>query len=255
MKYPVNTSIGNAGEFFFAYQIASVLGWPCRLFDIDIGIDAQVEILDADRTSTGRFVAIQIKTTSLANSKTSVYVSKDQVDYWKAQELPVFVALVDLKTSSTLLHRITNKAYPVTNGGDVRIDFDPNHGFDATSGATFAAASSEAALDAIEKYLAPVRQGAKQIQADLIRFEQSPDPERTIDLMICRYALKADLDRAETLSHNLKIGADECFKVQEQLDDALKELGRRMQAWKMDRDYDDQRFGDGEIRKFMDELR
>ena len=52
MKYLLQTANGDAGEFFFAYKIASALGWPCRLFDIDIDIDAQVEILNEDRTST-----------------------------------------------------------------------------------------------------------------------------------------------------------------------------------------------------------
>jgi hypothetical protein len=64
MKYALRTANGDAGEFFFAYKIASVLKWPCRLFDIDIGIDAQVEIVDEDdETSTGRFVAFQVKAT------------------------------------------------------------------------------------------------------------------------------------------------------------------------------------------------
>lgn len=36
MKYPKKTANGDAGEFFFAYKIASVLKWPCRLLDIDI---------------------------------------------------------------------------------------------------------------------------------------------------------------------------------------------------------------------------
>ena len=60
MKYPEKAANGDAGEFFFAYKVASVLKWPCRLLDIDIGIDAQVEILNEDGTSTGRFVAFQV---------------------------------------------------------------------------------------------------------------------------------------------------------------------------------------------------
>ena len=38
MKYPKTAATGHAGEFFFAYQVAKVLGWPCRIFDIDIGL-------------------------------------------------------------------------------------------------------------------------------------------------------------------------------------------------------------------------
>ncbi|MCI5162057.1 MAG: hypothetical protein D3917_08545 [Candidatus Electrothrix sp. AX5] len=53
LKYTKKKAIGDAGEYFFAYTVATILGWPCRLLDIDIGIDAQVEILDGDQNSTG----------------------------------------------------------------------------------------------------------------------------------------------------------------------------------------------------------
>src|SRR5690242_4709435 len=79
MKYSGKTASGDAGEFFFAYQVASVLGWPCRLFDIDIGIDAQVEVLDEDGKSAGNFVAFQVKTTSGEGSAAYRHVRKRQL--------------------------------------------------------------------------------------------------------------------------------------------------------------------------------
>jgi len=255
MKYPDTTAIGDAGEFYFAYQIAHVLRWPCRLFDIDIGLDAQVEILDAKRNSEGRFVAFQVKTTSVENSKTSVYVKRAQVDYWKTLELPVFVVLVDLPTGSMLLHRITDQDYVKTNGGRLRIDFDPSQTFDKSSGRVFAAASQEAALDAIDKYLLPIRQGAQAIEDELKNQIEFPDPNRIIELMEKRHALKDNLARAEALSLSLGTGAQECMNVKQLLDAALIQLGAYMEDWNMDKDYDDLKYGNGEIAKFLDELR
>ncbi|MDW9232039.1 hypothetical protein C7S15_5639 [Burkholderia cepacia] len=64
MLYTLKKASGDAGEYFFAYKIASVLKWPCRLTGIDIGIDAQVEVMDDNQLSTGQFVAFQVKATS-----------------------------------------------------------------------------------------------------------------------------------------------------------------------------------------------
>ena len=255
MKYPATTAIGDAGEFFFAYQIAHVLGWPCRLFDIDIGLDAQVEILDPARNSLGRFVAFQVKTTTVEKSKTSVYVSQDQVDYWRSLELPVFVALVDLPDGPILLHRVSSKAYPRTKGGRLRIDFDPTQRFAEDSGDVLRLASQEAALNAVNKYLRPIRVWAREMPKTLEKQLDSPDIERIIDLMGERHALKDKLSKAEALAANLGAGTVECLTAKEMLDSALRDLGERMNEWKMDETYDDPQFGNGEIAKFLYELR
>ena len=164
MKYPLKAANGDAGEFFFEYQIAYVLKWPCRLFDIDIGIDAQVEVMKNDETSTGRFVAFQIKERDLTKGRKSEYelndpgeaedlgddeliavdapsgaqqdvpsgdkayryVTEAQYVYWREHGLPVFVALVDLTDKPLMyLHRVTPDGnYRKTKKGKFRIDFD-----------------------------------------------------------------------------------------------------------------------------------
>ncbi|WP_458764631.1 DUF4365 domain-containing protein [Cupriavidus basilensis] len=123
MTYPGKTAIGDAGEFFAAYKIAKELRWPCRLFDIDIGIDGQVEIMAGEK-STGRFVAIQVKTTT-AEEKDCCYVKAHHFDYWVSAEIPVFVVLVDLLKEQMFLHLIDpRRKYERTSEGTYKIYFD-----------------------------------------------------------------------------------------------------------------------------------
>jgi hypothetical protein len=118
MKYSQKTAHGDAGEFFFAYQIASVLKWPCRLFDIDIGVDAQVEVLEENGVSTGKFVAFQIKSTTVGRHGACSYVRKKHLAYWLDLDIPLFAVLVDLPRQVMYLHHVTKgKRYPITKKG------------------------------------------------------------------------------------------------------------------------------------------
>jgi len=255
MKYPEKTAIGDAGEYFFAYQIASALGWPCRLFDIDIGIDAQVEILDKERTSTGKFVAFQVKTTIVEGNDACRYVLKKQLSYWRDLDLPVFVVLVDLSKKAMYFHRIKrHHSYHETDKGLIRIDFDTKKDrFNKKSGALIKAAADEAALVAIREYLRPVHEGIDSIKEALHDALEHPDPESLIEIMRLRYSLKGSLARAETLALNMRVGEEECLHVEAQLEEALNALREFMSDWDMHKDWDDGRHGDGDIRKFLEE--
>ncbi|WP_347368982.1 DUF4365 domain-containing protein [Vibrio vulnificus] len=100
MKYTEDKATGDAGEYLFAYTVANVLEWPCRLLDIDIGIDAQIEVLDDSRQSMGQFIAVQVKTTRDINKK-SISVEKKHIDYWSSLDTPVLLVLVNLGTNET----------------------------------------------------------------------------------------------------------------------------------------------------------
>ncbi|WP_250486561.1 DUF4365 domain-containing protein [Caballeronia sp. GaOx3] len=124
MAYTRRTANGDAGEFFAAYKIAKELGWPCRLFDIDIGIDAQVEIMTDVQKSTGRFVALQVKATS-AEEKDCCYVREEHLNYWRSLDIPVFVVLVDLQNEQMFLHLVeATRDYDKTPTGWYKIPFD-----------------------------------------------------------------------------------------------------------------------------------
>ncbi len=252
MKYPMKAANGDAGEFFFAYKIASVLKWPCRLFDIDIGIDAQIEIIDADRSSTGRFVAFQIKATS-SEEMDSRYISERQLAYWRELELPVFVVLVNLSQETMYLHRITtDKNYSLTENGSVRIDFDLEADrFSAASGVVIAAAAEEAALSHVRAHLEIVRRGVDGIRNTIANMEQFPDPPALIECMGERMTLREALAQACALVSALRVGGDEYSVVEEVLESALQELRDFMCDWKMHHDWDDH----GNIIRFLEEER
>ncbi|MGQ5675295.1 DUF4365 domain-containing protein, partial [Lacticaseibacillus paracasei] len=61
MEYPKKSVNGDAGEYLVAYTITKLFGWPCRLFGVDIGVDAELEILDDEARSTGDVIKIQVK--------------------------------------------------------------------------------------------------------------------------------------------------------------------------------------------------
>lgn len=63
MYYAKENRNGDIGEYYFAYWITQTFGWPCRLLDIDIGLDAQIEICDESDKALGQFIAVQIKST------------------------------------------------------------------------------------------------------------------------------------------------------------------------------------------------
>lgn len=84
MKFKKNSSNGKAGEHYFAYWISRHFTWPCRILDIDVGIDAQVEIFDEHNHSTGDFIAVQIKTSQGIHPNVSIDL--DNLNYWASIE-------------------------------------------------------------------------------------------------------------------------------------------------------------------------
>ena len=56
MKYSKTNIIGDAGEHLLVARIIKLFGYPCRLNSIDIGIDAEIELIDTNYKSTGKFI-------------------------------------------------------------------------------------------------------------------------------------------------------------------------------------------------------
>lgn len=86
-----NGIIGKAGEFYFAYWIVHNFRWPCRILDIDVGMDAQVEVFE-DEISTGHFFAVQIKSTTGRSPK--IQIDLADFKYWLQIENNVILASV-----------------------------------------------------------------------------------------------------------------------------------------------------------------
>lgn len=253
MKYTRKTALGDAGEFYFAYQIAKVLKWPCRLFDIDIGVDAQVETMVGDE-STGKFVAFQIKASGVEH-KFRRYVTADQLSYWKSLDVPVFAVLVDMRTGKMYLHLIDrDKKYPLTKKGRRRIDFDEiSELFTPASGATIKDASDKVALSEIARYLRKVTAGAERIRLALEGFEAYPDPEKAIELIRERGALRGELSKARALAKSYRVGVVQCDQAGEELAGSLRLLHDYVVEKELRRIWDDRGKGDGDIGRFLDE--
>lgn len=96
MTYPKTSAEGHAGEYLFAYWISRYFKWPCRLLDIDMGLDAQVEIYE-NELSTGMFIGVQVKTTSRTmDSSLGVQIPYKNLKYWGECDFPVVIVLICL---------------------------------------------------------------------------------------------------------------------------------------------------------------
>ncbi len=97
MRYIERVANGNAGEFYFAYWISNKFVWPCRILDIDMGLDAQVEIYDNNCHSTGMFIGVQVKTTRKhIDDSLSVPVPVKNLVYWHSIFDPIVIVRVCL---------------------------------------------------------------------------------------------------------------------------------------------------------------
>lgn len=97
MRYIERVANGNAGEFYFAYWISNKFVWPCRILDIDMGLDAQVEIYDDNCHSTGMFIGVKVKTTSKKiDDSLRVSVPIKNLIYWQSINDPIVIVRVFL---------------------------------------------------------------------------------------------------------------------------------------------------------------
>lgn len=122
MKYYLSNIIGDAGEHLFASRIIKLFHFPCRLINIDIGIDAEIEIIDDNFKSTGVFLKCQVKTTT--SDKFYIYVEEGHLEYWNKINVPVIVFLVHLDTEKIYWHCIDDIEKYTKGKTDYVINFD-----------------------------------------------------------------------------------------------------------------------------------
>ncbi|MDF3123489.1 DUF4365 domain-containing protein [Rheinheimera sp. 1928-s] len=108
MKLDLNNANGKAAEHYFAYWVLRYLNWPCRLLDVDIGIDAQIEIMDEAMHSTGEFLAAQIKTS--INPELKISIKLEHLKYWESISDPVILVLVSFNDNEPKIYwKLVNK--------------------------------------------------------------------------------------------------------------------------------------------------
>lgn len=126
MEYPKRSINGDAGEYLVAYRITKLFGWPCRLYGVDLGVDAEIEIIDDASSSTGDIIKVQIKSfDSISSSDAkSVYVSDRHINYWKRFCLPVIVCCVDLKSEKIYWKQVTATEAYASSGESKKVSFN-----------------------------------------------------------------------------------------------------------------------------------
>ena len=224
MQYEQRAANGHAGEYFFAYKVTRILSWPCRLIDVDIGIDAQVEILNSRRSSVGRFVAVQIK--ARENKQTDIYVSESHIDYWKKLEMPVIAALVDLKDEEIYLHEIDPKyAYPITPRGEVKISFDFTKDlFDASKAELFEQAGHKADIAKVHAQLQAPEKYVAALTDWVANYREKGGAIHLLVLLCRRTSMREQVECARGLATNLEVAEDDVQKCHSQMQDVLDRI-------------------------------
>jgi len=129
MKYQIRNRNGDIGEHLVAFRIMKLLGWPCRLLSIDLGINAEVEVCNAQSESTGDIIRLQIKSTDShdGGDRLTIYTDERHVNYWKNYCAPVVFVGVDLKTETVFWRQITSLGNYDTDGQSKKIGFCTKH--------------------------------------------------------------------------------------------------------------------------------
>lgn len=107
VPYTEKNANGDAGQYLVAYTFTKLFRWPCRLYGVDIGVDAELEVLSESGDANGDIVKIQVKTVkSMRGKNHSVSVEKRHVQYWQNFCVPVIVCAVDLQSESVYWKQI-----------------------------------------------------------------------------------------------------------------------------------------------------
>lgn len=126
MQYPVSNRHGDIGEHLVAFRIMKVLNWPCRLLNIDLGIDAEVEMLAEDLHTTGDILKIQVKNRKRfpKKGKASVKIREKHFLYWTRFCSPVVFCAVCVATERVFWKHLTALDNIKGGGKQMRVTFD-----------------------------------------------------------------------------------------------------------------------------------
>jgi hypothetical protein len=145
---------GNAAEYLVAYTVTRKLGWPCRLYGVDLGVDAEMEVM-LDGQTDGDIIKIQVKGfDDVPGDTKSVYVDERHIRYWQRFSSPVIVCCVDLTGEKVFWKAISATEAYQSSGNARRLDFNPkNDLLDGSSKEALAALVSPPAAKDIGRYL------------------------------------------------------------------------------------------------------
>lgn len=147
---------GDCGEHYLAYRVIKDFGWPCRILDIDIGIDAQIEIIDSESNVTGQFIGVQVKTSDKPK------ITEAHLKYWRECEFPVIIVHVNTENGE-MHYRHVDKNSPPNKFRNI------NHyySFDKESKEELISLIFHDEIDAIKKSLSEIKRSILKVKNDL----------------------------------------------------------------------------------------
>lgn len=235
MKYSNTNIIGDAGEHLLAARIIKLFGYPCRLNSIDIGIDAEIELIDRNFKSTGGFIKCQIKTTT-DSSKMALYLEEKHLSYWNSMSIPVVIFLVHLHTEQIFWHCVDKiDTYEKSDSG-YKIHFDSTQGLKSENKDRFDEIAIFPLIQRIKKIYETAYQTAVSDKAEFL-------DTRNYDLTTFEflaenyYNIKSNLNDAERLIFQnpvlskIKIDFSEHLEV---IRDYLKEVAEGIETIESD---------------------
>lgn len=124
MEYQKRSVNGDAGEYLVAYTVTRELGWPCRLYGVDLGVDAEMEVI-IDGVSDGDIIKVQVKAMErLEGASANVYVDDRHIKYWQRFSAPVIICCVDLASKRVYWKPINATEAYKTGGRSKKVNFD-----------------------------------------------------------------------------------------------------------------------------------
>lgn len=165
-EYQKRSKNGDAGEYFSAFKFTKLFGWPYRMLDVDLGVDAEIEILDQNDISTSDIIKLQIKTFDTITKEESkkIYVSHQHIGYWKKFCLPIIVICVDLQNEKIYWKPVTATESYASGGESNVISINLiNDELTINSKASFLALVTPEESKDIESLLSKARQQHKDL--------------------------------------------------------------------------------------------
>jgi hypothetical protein len=131
--------VAREGVHFVGYQTVRELGWVFREQPMpEYGIDAQLELVQAGRTS-GNLIAVQIKSGRSYFTRSDeigflYYGKPEHLEYWSAYAIPVVIVLYDPSAQEAYWQAVTDEGVTRTERGwHITIPVTQRFDFSATS--------------------------------------------------------------------------------------------------------------------------
>lgn len=125
MHYSGNQLTGDIGELIVKKEFAKLFKWPYRRQEVDLGIDAEFEILLEGNLASGKIVKVQVKATEepFKDGINTIYPAHEHVEYWKNFSVPVILCAVSTSTEEILWKVIDPDGnYKTPKGAKVEFD-------------------------------------------------------------------------------------------------------------------------------------